>query len=245
MTTEMSSTLSAAGLGQSTAVSIGGDAIIGSTYAELMPLFEADEQTQGIVIYTEPGGRMEAELARWVTDNNSRLPIVAFMAGRFMDEMPGMSFGHAGTIVEGKEDTAVGEDRAPRPGGDRRRRAHRGHPGDDRREDGAARRGSRGSREDGVRRREPGMRADGTFIAVEVDDAAAADAELARQLDRGLPRRHLRPADDGRGGGGLEIVEGNLDECVLCRLCLDAASGWGSDPVVKVIKLYDNDALLV
>jgi succinyl-CoA synthetase alpha subunit len=106
MTTEMSSTLSAAGLGQSTAVSIGGDAIIGSTYAELMPLFEADEQTQGIVIYTEPGGRMEAELARWVTDNKSRLPIVAFMAGRFMDEMPGMSFGHAGTIVEGIQDTA-------------------------------------------------------------------------------------------------------------------------------------------
>src|SRR5271168_4667524 len=99
MTTEMSST-------QSAAVSIGGDAIIGSTYAELMPLFAADPQTQGIVIYTEPGGRMEAELAAWVTDNDSRLPIVAFMAGRFMDEMPGMSFGHAGTIVEGKEDTA-------------------------------------------------------------------------------------------------------------------------------------------
>jgi succinyl-CoA synthetase alpha subunit len=106
MTTEMSSTLSAAGLGQSTAVSIGGDAIIGSSYAELMPLFEADDQTEGIVIYTEPGGRMEAELARWVTANDSRLPIIAFMAGRFMDEMPGMSFGHAGTIVEGKEDTA-------------------------------------------------------------------------------------------------------------------------------------------
>jgi succinyl-CoA synthetase alpha subunit len=107
MTTEMSSTLTAAGLGQSTAVSIGGDAIIGSTYAELMPLFEADEQTEAIVIYTEPGGRMEAELSVWVTENDSRLPIVAFMAGRFMDEMPGMSFGHAGTIVEGKEDTAT------------------------------------------------------------------------------------------------------------------------------------------
>jgi succinyl-CoA synthetase alpha subunit len=76
-----------------------------------MPLFEDDEQTQGIVIYTEPGGRMEAELARWVTDSDRSkigqgLPIVAFMAGRFMDEMPGMSFGHAGTIVEGREDTA-------------------------------------------------------------------------------------------------------------------------------------------
>jgi succinyl-CoA synthetase alpha subunit len=107
MTTEMSSTLTAAGMGQSTAVSIGGDAIIGSSYAELMPLFEADEATEGIVIYTEPGGRMEAQLAQWVAENNSRLPIVAFMAGRFMDEMPGMSFGHAGTIVEGKEDTAT------------------------------------------------------------------------------------------------------------------------------------------
>src|SRR5271154_1894816 len=64
MTTEMSSTLSAAGLGQSTAVSIGGDAIIGSSYAELMPLFEADTQAQGIVIYTAPGGGMEGELGR-------------------------------------------------------------------------------------------------------------------------------------------------------------------------------------
>jgi succinyl-CoA synthetase alpha subunit len=103
MTTEMSSTLTAAGLGQSTAVSIGGDAIIGSTYAELMPLFEADEQTRAIVIYSEPGGRMEAQLA----DYGPKLPVVAFMAGRFMDEMPGMSFGHAGTIVEGREDTAT------------------------------------------------------------------------------------------------------------------------------------------
>ena len=107
MTTEMSSTLTAAGLGQSTAVSIGGDAIIGQTYAELMPLFGADEQTEAIVIYTEPGGRMEAQLAEWVVVNESRLPIVAFMAGRFMDEMPGMSFGHAGTIVEGIQDTAT------------------------------------------------------------------------------------------------------------------------------------------
>src|SRR5437764_7650741 len=71
-----------------------------------MPLCEAAPETHAMVIYTEPGGRMESELARWVTENDSRLPIVAFMAGRFMDEMPGMSFGHAGTIVEGKEDTA-------------------------------------------------------------------------------------------------------------------------------------------
>jgi succinyl-CoA synthetase alpha subunit len=109
MTTEISSSLTAAGLGVSTAVSIGGDAIIGSTYAELMPYFEDDEQTEAIVIYTEPGGRMEAELVDWRAEHDSRLPIVAFMAGKFMDdeEMKGMSFGHAGTIVEGEEDSAT------------------------------------------------------------------------------------------------------------------------------------------
>jgi succinyl-CoA synthetase alpha subunit len=107
MTTEICNTLTAAGLGQSTAVSIGGDAIIGSSYAELMPLFEADPETRAIAIYSEPGGRMEAELARWVTTNRSRLPVVAFMAGRFMDAMPGMRFGHAGTIVEGRADTTA------------------------------------------------------------------------------------------------------------------------------------------
>ena len=107
MTTEIANALTAAGLGQSTAISIGGDAIIGSSYAELMPLFEADEDTKAIVIYSEPGGPMDAQLAEYVTKNNSRLPIVAFMAGRFMDKMPGMRFGHAGTIVEGKQDTAA------------------------------------------------------------------------------------------------------------------------------------------
>jgi len=115
MTTEISNALTAAGFGQSTAVSIGGDALIGSSYAELMPLFEADPETQAIVIYSEPGGPMEAQLADYVRANNSRpdgrasarLPIIAFMAGRFMDEMPGMRFGHAGTIVEGRADTAA------------------------------------------------------------------------------------------------------------------------------------------
>jgi len=107
MTTEIANALTAAGLGESTAISIGGDAIIGTTYAELMPLFEADEETKAIVIYSEPGGPMEAQLADYVREHNSRLPIVAFMAGRFMDAMPGMRFGHAGTIVEGRQDTSA------------------------------------------------------------------------------------------------------------------------------------------
>src|SRR5437660_11829580 len=72
MTTEIANALTAAGLGQSTAVSIGGDAIIGSTYAELMPLFEADPETKAIVIYSEPGGPMEAQLARYVKERGTR-----------------------------------------------------------------------------------------------------------------------------------------------------------------------------
>ncbi len=84
------------------------------------------------------------------------------------------------------------------------------------------------------------MRADGTFIAVEVDDAAAADAELARRLTEACPVDIFAQ----RENGALELVERNLDECVLCRLCLDAASGWGSATAVAVIKLYDDGAVL-
>jgi NAD-dependent dihydropyrimidine dehydrogenase PreA subunit len=80
------------------------------------------------------------------------------------------------------------------------------------------------------------MRADGTFIAVEVDDVAAADAELARKLTEACPVDIFAQTDYG----SLALVEGNLDECVLCRLCLDAAPGGA----VTVIKLYDNDAVL-
>ncbi|MET0154473.1 MAG: CoA-binding protein [Candidatus Binatia bacterium] len=117
MTTEICNALSAAGLGESTAISIGGDPVIGSTYAELMPLFEADADTKAIVIYSEPGGTAEAELARWAQENRSRLPIVAFVAGRFMDDMPGMSFGHAGTVVEKRVDSPADKIRRMRAAG--------------------------------------------------------------------------------------------------------------------------------
>ena len=84
------------------------------------------------------------------------------------------------------------------------------------------------------------MRKDGTFIAVEVDDRAAGDPELARRLTEACPVDIYAQATDGT----LELVEKNLDECVLCRLCLDAAAGWGSDQPVKIIKLYDGAAVL-
>jgi NAD-dependent dihydropyrimidine dehydrogenase PreA subunit len=81
------------------------------------------------------------------------------------------------------------------------------------------------------------MRKDGTFIAVEVDDGAAADSDLARALTDACPVDIFAQAEDG----ALQIVEKNVDECVLCRLCLDASPAG----VVKVIKLYDGNALLV
>ena len=107
MTTEIANLLTQNGLGQSTAISIGGDPIVGSTLLELLPLFEADVETKALVIFCEPGGGMEAALARHVKEKGTRLPIVAFIAGRFADAMPGMRFGHAGSIVEGKRDTAA------------------------------------------------------------------------------------------------------------------------------------------
>jgi ferredoxin-like protein FixX len=84
------------------------------------------------------------------------------------------------------------------------------------------------------------MRADGTFIAVEVDDGAAADAALAGRLTEACPVDIFAQRENGT----LELVQGNLDECVLCRLCLDAAGSWGSGTAVKVIKLYDDAAVL-
>jgi NAD-dependent dihydropyrimidine dehydrogenase PreA subunit len=79
------------------------------------------------------------------------------------------------------------------------------------------------------------MRADGIFIAVEVDDATASDAALAAKLAEACPVDIFATAENGK----LEIVEKNLDECVLCRLCMDAAPG-----AVKVLKLYDGGAIL-
>jgi NAD-dependent dihydropyrimidine dehydrogenase PreA subunit len=80
------------------------------------------------------------------------------------------------------------------------------------------------------------VRKDGLFIAVEVDDAAAADVELAKKLTEACPVDIYAQAGDGT----LELVEKNLDECVLCRLCLDASP----QGAVKIIKLYDDGAIL-
>jgi NAD-dependent dihydropyrimidine dehydrogenase PreA subunit len=80
------------------------------------------------------------------------------------------------------------------------------------------------------------MRADGIFIAVEVSDEAASDAALAAKLSEACPVDIFAQTDNG----ALELVERNLDECVLCGLCMSAAP----DSAVKIIKLYDGNAVL-
>jgi NAD-dependent dihydropyrimidine dehydrogenase PreA subunit len=77
------------------------------------------------------------------------------------------------------------------------------------------------------------VRHDATFIAVEVDDAVAANPELAAKLTEACPVDIF--AQDA--GGTLRIVDANLDECVLCKLCMDVAA-------VRILKLYDDEAAL-
>ena len=92
------------GLGQTTALGIGGDPIIGTDMKDAVELFENDPETKGIVIIGEIGGSMEIETALWAKDNVSK-PIVGFIAGKTAP--PGRRMGHAGAIVSGEDETAA------------------------------------------------------------------------------------------------------------------------------------------
>ncbi|MBN2745878.1 MAG: succinate--CoA ligase subunit alpha [Bacteroidales bacterium] len=103
LTYEAVDQLTKAGLGQTTAIGIGGDPIIGTTTKEAVELLMNDPETEGIVMIGEIGGGMEAEAAEYIRDFGTK-PVVSFIAGATAPK--GRTMGHAGAIVGGKADTA-------------------------------------------------------------------------------------------------------------------------------------------
>ncbi len=112
MSSETSLILTLAGLGQSTVVSIGSDVLMGSTFKEVVEMFESDDDTKGIALFGEIGGTSEEDLAEWLIERKNQgnafaKPIVAFISGKFAEALgvQNVSLGHAGAIIEGNKGT--------------------------------------------------------------------------------------------------------------------------------------------
>ncbi|MFQ6117505.1 MAG: succinate--CoA ligase subunit alpha, partial [Candidatus Bipolaricaulia bacterium] len=103
LTYEIAAQLSRVGLGQSTVVGIGGDPIVGSSFTDILRLFEEDPETELVVLVGEIGGRDEEEAALFIHSEMTK-PVIAYIAG--FSAPPGKRMGHAGAIVSGGEGTA-------------------------------------------------------------------------------------------------------------------------------------------
>jgi len=103
LTYEIVASLTRAGIGQSTAVGLGGDPVTGTTFVEVLEAFEEDPKTEAIVLVGEIGGSAEEEAARYIRAR-VRKPVVAYIAGRTAP--PGKRMGHAGAVISGTEGTA-------------------------------------------------------------------------------------------------------------------------------------------
>jgi succinyl-CoA synthetase alpha subunit len=115
LTYEVIQGLSQARLGESTAVGIGGDPVLGSRFADILPLFAGDPDTEAVVMVGEIGGADEETAAAWITETGFDKPVVAFISGRTAP--PGKRMGHAGAIISGTTGTAQGKIDALRAAG--------------------------------------------------------------------------------------------------------------------------------
>jgi succinyl-CoA synthetase alpha subunit len=104
LTYEIAWHISKAGLGQSTCVGIGGDAIVGLDFIKVLEMFKDDEETKGVVLIGEIGGNAEELAAQFTKETNYPKPVVAYIAGRLAP--PGKRMGHAGAIIMGSSGTA-------------------------------------------------------------------------------------------------------------------------------------------
>lgn len=110
MSSEIALLLTKHGFGQSTVVGIGGNIIIGTTFADVVDDLEKDAQTKAVVIIGELGGSYEEDLAEKLQQSAGHKPYIAFISGRFAETLPqGMSFGHAGAIVDAQYGTRAGK----------------------------------------------------------------------------------------------------------------------------------------
>jgi len=108
MSAEICYQLGKAGLGASTCISMGGDPIVGMRMVEVLELFEADGETDACVIFGEPGGTHEIEVAQAIRDGRLKKPVVALVAGQFQENYPaGVSFGHFAAVIQGENDSAT------------------------------------------------------------------------------------------------------------------------------------------
>ncbi|MEK7131471.1 MAG: CoA-binding protein [Patescibacteria group bacterium] len=110
MTNELAWQIRQAGLGQSAAIHVGGDLLMGMTYADILRLFEKDEQTKGVVIFGEHGGSFEFEIVDLIRNKEYTKPLAIYIGGKFANVFPqGMNIGHAGAIVSRGQSAAEKE----------------------------------------------------------------------------------------------------------------------------------------
>ena len=105
LTYEIAWHVTKAGLGQSSCVGLGGDAIVGLDFIKLLEMFKGDDETKGVLLIGEIGGNAEESAARYIAETNYPKPVVAYIAGRMAP--PGKRMGHAGAIIMGEAGTAA------------------------------------------------------------------------------------------------------------------------------------------